>query len=146
MVQVPMYNAKLASMAWRKDVSEETMQLCEEEDTWQWWNRFRWTADFHPKIRVVLELNGGDCPNMEIVRRWLGEPVEAIIIPSSLFIRNVKNYPVLPKVWQEVIALFIKSHANIMISTDVNNNNLKKYAEYMINFRDTHLDVNPCQS
>lgn len=138
LVQIPLVATKIASTVWRSDISDEVIANYQNEDTWKWWNRFRWAADFNPKIRVVLEL-GEDRPSKECVRRWLGEPLEALIIPSSLFIRNRHNYPVLPKAWQELIALFLTNYVNFIVSADQNDNSLKQYAEYLNNLRETNV-------
>ncbi|XP_013110933.2 protein arginine N-methyltransferase 5 [Stomoxys calcitrans] len=147
LIHVPLYNSAVAQSSWRRDVSEEEiLAKSESDDSWHWWNRFRWAADFNPKLRLVLELNEGDRPSIDIIQRWLGEPVEAIMIPSTMFIRNRHNYPVLPKNWQEILKLFMKSHANIIVSTDCGDTSLKLYSDYLTNFREMHKDVHILQS
>lgn len=146
LIQVPLYSSSVAQSAWRQDLSEEEVLIrAEAEDTWHWWNRFRWAADFNVKLRLVLELNEGDRPSIEVVQRWLGEPVEAVIIPSTMFIRNRHNFPVLPKIWQETLKLFVKAHVNIIVSTDCGDNSLKLYSDYLNNFREMNKDVHILQ-
>lgn len=36
-----------------------------------------------------------DLPDQEVLDRWLGEPIKAIILPTSIFLTNRKGYPVL---------------------------------------------------
>ncbi|XP_017494409.1 PREDICTED: protein arginine N-methyltransferase 5 [Rhagoletis zephyria] len=146
LVQVPLYNSKVAQSTWRRDIDEEQLEHIEQQDTWHWWNSFRWAADFNPKIKLALELSESDRPSLEVVRRWIGEPVEAIIIPSTMFICNRQNYPVLPKTWQEILSYFTRARVNIIISSDVNDVSLKLYAEYMLRFMETHGDFHELQA
>lgn len=39
-----------------------------------------------------------DLPSRDVLLRWLGEPVKAIIVPTSIFLTNKKGYPVLSRV------------------------------------------------
>lgn len=39
-----------------------------------------------------------DLPSREVLQRWRGEPVRALIFPTSIFLTNKKGYPVLSKV------------------------------------------------
>lgn len=144
-MQVPLYNSTVAHSAWRRDVSEDEVLKMETQDSWLWWNSFRRAADFNSKLRLVLELNEAERPSLDVVLRWLGEPVEAIVIPSTMFIRNRHNFPVLPKIWQDVLKMFIKAHVNIIVSTDCNDNSLKLYTDYLINFRESNKDCHILQ-
>ncbi|XP_061393801.1 protein arginine N-methyltransferase 5 [Musca vetustissima] len=148
LIQVPLYKSAAAQATWRRDISEdESLQLAEcGDDSWNWWNRFRWAADFNNKLRLVLELNEGEQPSLDVILRWLGEPLEAVIIPSSMFIRNRHNFPVLPKTWQEVLKMFVKAHVNMIVSTDCSDNSLKLYSDYLNNFREMHKDSHILQS
>ncbi|XP_053963735.1 protein arginine N-methyltransferase 5-like [Anastrepha ludens] len=141
LVQVPLYNSKIAQSTWRRDIDNGQLERLEQQDTWHWWNSFRWAADFNSKIKVVLELNESDRPSLEVVRRWMGEPVEAIIVPSTMFICNRQDYPVLPKAWQEILSYFMRARINIIISSDVHDGSLKLYAEYMMRFQDINSDM-----
>lgn len=145
LLQVPLYNSSVAHSTWRRDLSEDDVLALQCQDSWQWWNRFRLAANFNSKMRVVLELNEAERPDTNVVARWLGEPVEAIILPSTMFIRNRHNYPVLPKVWQEILKLFLQSHVNIIVSTDTNDASLRLYSDYLNNFRQVFEDSHPFQ-
>lgn len=138
---MPLYNANAAHAVWRRDLSEEEVLDLEQQDTWQWWNSFRLAADFNSKMKVVLEFNEIERPSLDAIRRWVGEPLEAVIIPSNLFIRNRQKYPVLPKEWQQVLKCVLQAHANIVVATDANDNSLKLYSDYLQNFRDIHKDA-----
>lgn len=145
LIQVPLYNRAVAQASCRRDLTEDDVLALESQDSWHWWNRLRRAADFNPKIKVVLELNEGERPDINVVCRWLGEPVEAVILPSTLFIRNRHNYPVLPKAWQDIFKLFVKAHVNMIVSTDTEDDSLKLYTDYLINFRETFKDSHSLQ-
>ncbi|XP_068144653.1 protein arginine N-methyltransferase 5 [Drosophila tropicalis] len=130
-IQVPITNPELATFEHRKDATEEEVMSAEENDTWHWWNNIRFAVDHNPKVKVVITLNDSDRPNRETVRRWLGEPIEAIVIPSSIFVKNRSNYCVLHREWQEIIGHFISVRANIIISANPSDNALSQYADYM---------------
>ncbi len=42
------------------------------------------------------------------VERWVGEPVKALALPASVFTRNRKGFPVLPKGHQELLSRFLQ--------------------------------------
>lgn len=145
LLQVPLYNKALAQSCYRRDLSEDDVLALDSEDSWNWWNCFRRAADFNPKLKVVLELSEGERPDMNVICRWLGEPVEAIVLPSTMFIKNRHNFPVLPKAWQEVLKIFIQAHVNLIVSTDTDDSCLKLYTDYLINFRETFKDSHSLQ-
>lgn len=39
-----------------------------------------------------------DLPSRDVLLRWLGEPIKAIVVPTSIFLTNKKGYPVLSRV------------------------------------------------
>lgn len=70
---------------------------CDEEDEasawnepWNWWSKFHERLEYDKRVGVVLELTA-DLPSQELLKRWLGEPVKAIIIPTSIFHNNKKG-------------------------------------------------------
>ncbi|KAG4068704.1 hypothetical protein HA402_002395 [Bradysia odoriphaga] len=119
--------------------SKDTTQI-EYEDTWNWWNTFRTTADFSSKLSIALELSA-DIPSKLEVSRWQGEPVGCLIIPSQLFIRNNNNYPVLTRAHQNLIMSFketINSMA-VMVKCNSEDGSLRYYSDYLRNL----LSKNP---
>ena len=74
-----------------------------------------------------------DIPSDEEIFRWIGEPVEMLVIPNSVFISNQNNYPVLSKGHQRMITLFLQNtKCNIAIKpTSQFDNRIKLYAEYI---------------
>lgn len=59
-------------------------------EPWYWWSRFHEQMDWDKRVGVVLELSA-DLPSQEVIKRWLGEPVKAIIVPTSIFHNNKKG-------------------------------------------------------
>lgn len=117
----------------------------ERTSTWSWWNKFRSYADFDWKIRLALVLSA-DAPSAEELRRWLGEPVEILIIPSSIFIMNKMNYPVLTKAHQEVVTAFINHNVNFAIRPSINDNNSRFYSDYVAHLITNNYRSDPMRS
>ncbi|EDW02663.1 protein arginine N-methyltransferase 5 [Drosophila grimshawi] len=130
-IHVPITNPELATFEHRTDATESEIEKAQQVDPWSWWNDLRFAVKHNAKVKVVLELTDSDRPSRETVRRWIGEPIEAIIIPSSLFVLNRSNFYVLHKEWQTIIGHFISVRANIIISTKPNDKAISQYADYM---------------
>lgn len=60
------------------------------EEPWQWWSNFHERLEWDKKIGVVLEISA-NLPSQEIIKRWLGEPIKAIILPTAIFHTNKKG-------------------------------------------------------
>lgn len=60
-------------------------------EPWYWWSKFHERMEWDKHIGVVLELSA-DLPSEELLKRWLGEPVKALIIPTSVFHFNRKGF------------------------------------------------------
>ena len=56
---------------------------------------------------VALEI-GADLPSNHVIDRWLGEPIKAAILPTSIFLTNKKGFPVLSKMHQRLIFRLLK--------------------------------------
>jgi protein arginine N-methyltransferase 5 len=51
------------------------------EDTWSWWDTFRCNANFEKRLCLALEIVSADAlPDEESIKRWLGEPIKALVI------------------------------------------------------------------
>ena len=60
---------------------------------WSCWNQLRRLCEQSVVIGVALEL-GLELPeDANELRRWCGEPLRAVIIPTSAFMTNKKGYP-----------------------------------------------------
>lgn len=137
LAEVPMSDPKTIARSYAPGEGEEG------EDTWQWWNKFRTYADYNSKFKVALELSA-DLPSEEELLRWLGEPVELLIVPSDVFINNAKNYPVLSKAHQSIVGRFLGMHAHLAIKgagdDGVRLKNCVDYLKYMIQVNTTAPD------
>lgn len=51
---------------------------------------------------------GADLPSDAVIDKWLGEPIKAAILPTSIFLTNKKGFPVLSKAHQRVIFRLFK--------------------------------------
>lgn len=76
-------------------------------DPWEAWNTLRTMCEFHPKIGVALEVTM-DLPEEVELERWIGEPITAVMIPTSVFLTNKKGYPTLSLRHQEFIGQLMK--------------------------------------
>lgn len=125
LAEVPMTDPKIITHSYA------TNNIEDGEDTWQWWNKFRSYADYNCKFRLALELST-DVPTEEEILRWLGEPVEIIIIPADVFINNSKNYPVLSKAHQSILSQFLNMNSHLAIKANVDDGKrLQNYVEYL---------------
>jgi protein arginine N-methyltransferase 5 len=63
---------------------------------------------------LILELSA-DVPSEQAQKRWLGEPVRAVILPTKIFTTNAKGFPVLSPAHQLFIIKLIKVNLSIFI-------------------------------
>ncbi|XP_049887187.1 protein arginine N-methyltransferase 5 [Pectinophora gossypiella] len=98
-------------------------------DTWHWWSRFHELMDWDKRAGVVLELSA-DLPSEEIVQRWLGEPIKAVIVPTSIFHNNKKGFPVLSKAHQHVVVSMVERDAQVIVS-GARRSNIEFYLQYL---------------
>ncbi|XP_056382785.1 protein arginine N-methyltransferase 5 isoform X1 [Hyla sarda] len=112
----------MASNDLREDLIEnEPAQNCDgeesigEERTWIWWHNFRTLCDYNKKIALAIEV-GADLPGSNVIDRWLGEPIKAAILPTSIFLTNKKGFPVLSKLHQRLIFRLFKLEVQFVIS------------------------------
>lgn len=55
----------------------------------------------------ALEI-GPDVPSDTVIDKWLGEPIKAAVLPTSIFLTNKKGFPVLSKAHQRIIFSLFK--------------------------------------
>ncbi|CAH1270096.1 CARM1 [Branchiostoma lanceolatum] len=131
-IQVPLQSPDVS----REDVIEgepaEDPEDNKSQDPWEWWNTFRSICHYHKKLALALELTP-DLPSESQLRRWLGEPVRAAIIPTSIFLTNKKGYPVLSRTHQSFVQQLFKYDAQIVISGTARHGEkgLRAYQQYM---------------
>ncbi|KAL3276952.1 hypothetical protein HHI36_012317 [Cryptolaemus montrouzieri] len=103
----------------------------EKEDTWDWWNDFRIHCRYEKRLGLVLELpDVKHIPSPCEIDRWLGEPVKALLINTSLFILNTHGKPVLPKIHQEIIQKFMALDVQYIIKTN-STGDISMYNKYI---------------
>ncbi|CAF1559295.1 unnamed protein product [Adineta ricciae] len=85
-----------------------------ELQPWLWWNKIYKLLDYHGKVYPVLELSA-DVPSEQSQKRWLGEPVRAVILPTKIFTTNAKGFPVLSPGHQLFIIKLIKLKVQFII-------------------------------
>ncbi|XP_075346854.1 LOW QUALITY PROTEIN: protein arginine N-methyltransferase 5 [Mycteria americana] len=86
-----------------------------EEKTWLWWHNFRTLCDYNKRVGVALEV-GADLPSAAAIDRWLGEPVKAAILPTSVFLTNKKGFPVLSRLHQRLVFRLLKLEVQVVVS------------------------------
>lgn len=98
-------------------------------DTWKLWSAFSAACDYHRSVCLALELSV-DLPDQQELDRWLGEPIKAVIAPTSIFLTNKAGFPVLSRPHQIFINKLFDLDACIFISGEPNQN-VKPYFEYL---------------
>ncbi|XP_063367944.1 protein arginine N-methyltransferase 5 [Cydia amplana] len=83
-------------------------------EPWLWWSKFHERLQWDKRVGVVLELSA-DLPSEEIMARWLGEPVKAVVLPTNIFHSNKKGYPVLSRAHQQVLISLVEREAQVVI-------------------------------
>ncbi|XP_073431544.1 protein arginine N-methyltransferase 5 [Dendrobates tinctorius] len=101
----------------------------EEEKTWIWWHNFRTLCDYNKKIALAIEV-GADLPSTNVIDRWLGEPIKAAVLPTSIFLTNKKGFPVLSKVHQRLIFRLFKLEVQFIIS-GIHRHSEKDFCSYL---------------
>uniref|UniRef100_A0A182NAP2 Protein arginine N-methyltransferase n=1 Tax=Anopheles dirus TaxID=7168 RepID=A0A182NAP2_9DIPT len=128
LVEVPISNPKLTQNGWRRDVPDEEQTV---ENPWSWWNTFRSHTDYNSSIKVALELTA-DVPTKDEIYRWLGEPVDAIVLPANIFLTNAKNYPVLSKAHQSMLTLFYRTFCcHFILKANPADGHVAHYVDYI---------------
>ncbi|BDD62772.1 hypothetical protein MAP00_007734 [Monascus purpureus] len=74
--------------------------------TWDAWDLIRRTCKYHGRLSVALSLPK-QLPATFVQSRWHSEPVRLLTIDTTVFIKNQKGYPVLPKPHQALISKFM---------------------------------------
>uniref|UniRef100_A0A672HP82 Protein arginine N-methyltransferase 5 n=2 Tax=Salarias fasciatus TaxID=181472 RepID=A0A672HP82_SALFA len=135
-IRVPM----MAPEDMREDLIENESASCiddanVEEKTWSWWHSFRTLCDYNKRVCLALEV-GADMPSDAVIDKWLGEPIKAAILPTSIFLTNRKGFPVLSKAHQKIIFRLFKLEAQFILTgtnrhTDKDFQSYLQYLEYL---------------
>lgn len=60
-------------------------------DTWERWNTLRSMCNYRDNLSVAVEMTLDFPSDMNLINRWYCEPVEAVILPTSIFLTNMKD-------------------------------------------------------
>ncbi|GBP55496.1 Protein arginine N-methyltransferase 5 [Eumeta japonica] len=127
-VQLPLVCEKtIREFKIKNDDSEEHDEPWQE--TWKWWSQFHARLEFDKRVGAVLELTP-DLPPSHLLHHWLGEPVKAIILPTSIFQTNKKGYPVLSRAHKDFVLQMISRDAQVII-TGAHHCNVDYYFIYL---------------
>ncbi|XP_068027417.1 protein arginine N-methyltransferase 5 [Melanerpes formicivorus] len=85
-----------------------------DEKTWMWWHNFRTLCDYNKRVGVALEL-GPDLPSGPALDRWLGEPLRAAFLPTSLFLTNKRGFPVLARAHQRLLGRLLRLEVQVVL-------------------------------
>lgn len=103
----------------------------QEYDSWEWWNDFRTFCDYDKRLGLALDLCDVKhfLPACEL-NRWIGEPVKALVIPTSFFLINQHGKPVLSRAHQDIIKKFMTIDVQYIIKQDTEGD-LSLYVRYL---------------
>uniref|UniRef100_A0A8C4HGT5 Protein arginine N-methyltransferase 5 n=1 Tax=Dicentrarchus labrax TaxID=13489 RepID=A0A8C4HGT5_DICLA len=86
-------------------------------------------CDYNKRICLAIEV-GADMPSEAVIDKWLGEPIKAAILPTSIFLTNKKGFPVLSKAHQRIIFSLFKLEAQF-IFTGTSRHTEKDFRSYL---------------
>ena len=103
------------------------------ETPWGEWNRLRLLCESCPTLGVALELPAELPDGDEELARWCGEPLRALIVPTSVFLFNKKGYPALSKRHQMVLLRLLDLRPKVIVSgrQDEHAEGLGAYVNYL---------------
>jgi protein arginine N-methyltransferase 5 len=118
------------TMLSRDEAIADTVPTCGEP--WEWWNSLRVLCEHHHNLGVVLELTA-DVPDETVLKQWLGEPIRAVILPTSIFLSNKMGYPTLSKKHQTfLLKLFRTKTQFILRGVATHKNGHGSYLQYLM--------------
>ena len=127
----------------RRASSWQLWVRCSANVDWEHWHALRSLCDYSPALVVALDLSE-ELPAPEKIRRWRGEPLKAVILSTSNFLKNDAGFPVLPKPYQTLLlslAPLLESqngdeyHAHFLVSD--NKNDVSGCAQYLRHLLET---------
>ena len=83
-------------------------------DPWRAWNSLRCLCNHSSKLGALLEVQA-EVPPLQEVLRWHGEPVKALLLPTSAFLTNKRGYPTLSRAHQELLTRFFQMGVQVML-------------------------------
>uniref|UniRef100_A0A8C7TZX8 Protein arginine N-methyltransferase 5 n=1 Tax=Oncorhynchus mykiss TaxID=8022 RepID=A0A8C7TZX8_ONCMY len=86
-------------------------------------------CDYNKRICLAIEV-GENMPSDAVIDKWLGEPIKAAVLPTSIFLTNKKGFPVLSKSHQKIIFRLFKLEAQF-IFTGTSRHSEKDFRSYL---------------
>jgi protein arginine N-methyltransferase 5 len=101
--------------------------------SWRWWNQMRVLCDHHKNLYPALELTADLPSDPAVLERWCGEPVQVLILPTSIFLANRHGFPVLSKAHQAFVLRMSNHRVQYVVSGVARSDKggMASYAEYM---------------
>jgi type II protein arginine methyltransferase len=89
-------------------------------DGWTVWNQLRHMTGHNKQIYVALEITedfpAEDEKNLlSSFHRWCGEPVKAVVLSTSVFLTNQKQFPVLSRRHQQLLKILMKYKIHVIL-------------------------------
>eukprot|EP00916_Digyalum_oweni_P011270 GHVL01018784.1.p1 GENE.GHVL01018784.1~~GHVL01018784.1.p1 ORF type:complete len:678 (-),score=65.29 GHVL01018784.1:1760-3793(-) len=92
-----------------------SIKPCQNGDQWKTWNQLRTFCDYHNSICIALELSE-DLPSCkEDLDIWFGEPVKALIIPTTTFLSTKDGKPVLSPQHRDFVCEWLRHKVHLVI-------------------------------
>ncbi|OQO09711.1 hypothetical protein B0A48_05114 [Cryoendolithus antarcticus] len=85
-----------------EDEEQDDVNADSSLNTWDLWDGIRTICDYNSRLSVALELPR-KLPHQFIQDRWYSEPVRAVVLQRTTFIRNTAGFPVLAKPHQDYL-------------------------------------------
>ncbi|XP_075247356.1 protein arginine N-methyltransferase 5-like [Convolutriloba macropyga] len=110
--------------------------------SWKLWDEFRTVNAFNKRLGVLLRITE-DLPSSENVwQNWIGEPIKALAIDTSVFMTNKSGFPVLSQAHQHYICRLFTYFLNLQfvvstgkdlqeISSSPRQSNTTAYYQYL---------------
>lgn len=83
-------------------------------DSWEAWNNLRVLCGHNPMLSVALVITEDVCSDLDL-ERWIGEPLRAVILPTSLFVPNRAGFPALRRTHQKVVLSLMNTSAQFIV-------------------------------
>ena len=115
---------------WRERGGSGESSESDRDDPWHSWDELRHLCDHSARLGVMLDLpakipsskssssKDGDAeahPAVAALRRWVGEPLKAVCLPSAAFVANKRGFPSLPRVHQELLQVAFAAGVQVVM-------------------------------
>ncbi|KAI8473882.1 MAG: PRMT5 arginine-N-methyltransferase-domain-containing protein [Monoraphidium minutum] len=84
-------------------------------DPWDDWQQLFALCERSNLLGVLLEVPA-DLPPAPLIRRWLGQPLKALALPTAVFGTNKRGYPVLSKAHQDLLSLGFRHGVQVVLT------------------------------